>query len=49
VQTDGRIHTFAVQPDGTLKQGPGSPFVTREISGRVGFSWNELSPDGKTL
>jgi len=39
-QTDGRIHTFAVQPDGTLKQGPGSPFVTREISGTVGFSWS---------
>jgi 6-phosphogluconolactonase len=45
-QTDGRIHTFAVQPDGTLKQGPGSPFVTREISGTVGFSW---SADGRRL
>jgi 6-phosphogluconolactonase (cycloisomerase 2 family) len=39
-QTDGRIYTFAVQPDGTLKQGPGSPFVTREVSGTVGFSWS---------
>jgi 6-phosphogluconolactonase (cycloisomerase 2 family) len=39
-QTDGRIHSFAVQPDGTLKQGPGSPFVTREVSGTVGFSWS---------
>jgi 6-phosphogluconolactonase len=39
-QTDGRIHTFAVMPDGTLKEGPGSPFVTREVSGTVGYSWS---------
>src|SRR5262245_12468255 len=45
-QTDGRIHTFAVLPDGRLKEGPGSPFVTREISGTVGFSW---SADGRHL
>ena len=45
-QTDGRIHTFAVLPDGRLKEGPGSPFVTREISGTVGYSW---SADGRHL
>jgi 6-phosphogluconolactonase (cycloisomerase 2 family) len=39
-QTDGRIHTYTVMPDGTLKEGPGSPFVTREVSGTVGYSWN---------
>jgi 6-phosphogluconolactonase (cycloisomerase 2 family) len=39
-QTDGRIHTFAVMADGTLKEGPGSPFVTREVSGTVGYSWS---------
>ena len=43
-QTDGRIHTFAVLPDGRLKEGPGSRFVTREISGTVGYSW---SADGR--
>jgi 6-phosphogluconolactonase (cycloisomerase 2 family) len=45
-QTDGRIHTFAVMPDGTLKEGPGSPFVTRGISGTVGSSW---TADGRHL
>jgi 6-phosphogluconolactonase len=45
-QTDGRIHTFAVLPDGRLKEGPGSPFVTREVSGTVGYSW---SADGRHL
>jgi 6-phosphogluconolactonase (cycloisomerase 2 family) len=45
-QTDGRVHTFAVMPDGTLKEGPGSPFVTREVSGTVGYSW---SADGRHL
>jgi len=39
-QPDGRIHTFAVMADGTLKEGPGSPFVTREVSGTVGYSWS---------
>ncbi len=39
-QTDGKIHTFVVQPDGRLKQGPGSPFVSRGVSGTVGFSWS---------
>ncbi len=45
-QTDGRIHTFAVLPDGRLKEGPGSPFITREVSGTVGYSW---SVDGRHL
>ena len=45
-QTDGRIHTFAVLPDGRLKEGPGSPFITREVSGTVGYSW---SADGRHL
>ena len=45
-QADGRIHTFAVQPDGRLSEGPGSPFVAREISGTVGYSW---SADGRRL
>ena len=45
-QTDGRIHTYAIMPDGTLKEGPGSPFVTREVSGTVGYSW---SADGRHL
>ena len=45
-QADGRIHTFAVRPDGRLTEGPGSPFVTREISGTVGYSW---SADGRHL
>jgi len=45
-QTDGHIHAFAVLPDGRLKEGPGSPFVTREVSGTVGFSW---SADGRHL
>ena len=45
-QTDGHIHTFAVLPDGRLKEGPGSPFVTREVSGTVGHSW---SVDGRLL
>jgi len=38
-QTDGKIHAFVVQPDGLLKEGPGSPFVSRGVSGTVGFSW----------
>jgi 6-phosphogluconolactonase (cycloisomerase 2 family) len=45
-QTDGHIHSFAVLPDGRLKEGPGSPFVTREVSGTVGFSWGA---DGRHL
>jgi 6-phosphogluconolactonase (cycloisomerase 2 family) len=45
-QADGRIHAFAVQPDGRLREGPGSPFVTREIGGTVGYSW---SADGRRL
>jgi len=45
-QTDGRIQTFAVLPAGRLKEGPGSPFITREVSGTVGYSW---SFDGRHL
>ncbi len=45
-QTDGRIHTFAVLPDGRMKEGPGSPFIAREVSGTVGYSW---SADGRYL
>lgn len=45
-QADGRIHAFAVQPDGRLREGPGSPFIAREISGTVGYSW---SADGRRL
>src|SRR5882724_875982 len=45
-QTDGKIHTYALQADGTLKDGPGSPYVSKGVSGTVGFSW---SADGKNL
>lgn len=45
-QTDGKIHAFVVQPDGRLKEGPGSPFVSRGVSGTVGFSW---TADGRYL
>ena len=45
-QTDGKIHTYMVQPDGRLKEGAGSPFVSRGVSGTVGFSW---SADGQRL
>jgi 6-phosphogluconolactonase (cycloisomerase 2 family) len=45
-QSDGRIHTFAVQPDGRLREGPGSPFIARDVSGTVGYSW---SRDGRYL
>jgi hypothetical protein len=33
-QTDGRIHTFAVMPDGTLKEGPGSPSDRLQFPGQ---------------
>jgi len=45
-QKDGKIHAYAVQPDGRLKQGPGSPFVASGVSGTVGFSW---TADGQYL
>jgi DNA-binding beta-propeller fold protein YncE len=35
-----RVHAGKVQPDGTLKAGPGSPAHTPGDSGVVGFSWN---------
>jgi 6-phosphogluconolactonase (cycloisomerase 2 family) len=37
------VHCYKVQPDGTLKEGPGSPARPQGASGDVGFSW---SPDG---
>lgn len=45
-QTDGKIHSFVVGADGRLKEGPGSPFVSRGVSGTVGFSW---TADGRYL
>jgi uncharacterized protein (TIGR03000 family) len=38
-----RIHSFRVQPDGTLREGAGSPLAPMSASGTVGFSW---SPSG---
>jgi 6-phosphogluconolactonase len=38
-QSSGDLHTYAVQSDGLLKEGPGSPFKAGAISGTVGFSW----------
>jgi 6-phosphogluconolactonase len=35
-----RVHSFKVQPDSTLKKGPGSPVAPKGASGPVGFSWN---------
>src|SRR5437773_2105500 len=34
------IHSYRVQPDGTLREGPGSPARARSASGDVGFSWD---------
>jgi len=39
-----QIHSYRVQEDGTLKEGPDSPFVTRKVSGTVGFSWDPTRP-----
>jgi 6-phosphogluconolactonase (cycloisomerase 2 family) len=42
-EADGsRIHSFMVQKDGTLKEGPGSPLAPQHASGTVGFSWSPL-------
>ena len=49
VQSDGSVRSFAVQSDGRLKEGPGSPFkVSRAsaLSGPVGFSW---TADGRRI
>jgi uncharacterized protein (TIGR03000 family) len=41
-----RIHSYQVQPDGTLKEGPGSPVQPKGASGVVGFSWD---PKGRRV
>jgi 6-phosphogluconolactonase (cycloisomerase 2 family) len=38
-----RLHAYIVQPDGTLKEGPGSPVAPKDASGVVGFSWSPQS------
>ncbi len=38
-----RIHSYKVQADGTLKEGPGSPLTPKDASGVVGFSWSPAS------
>jgi 6-phosphogluconolactonase (cycloisomerase 2 family) len=38
-QSTGDLHTYAVQPGGLLKEGPGSPSNVSGVSGTVGFSW----------
>jgi 6-phosphogluconolactonase (cycloisomerase 2 family) len=41
-QTDGSVRSFAVQSNGRLKEGRGSPFTASRasgLSGTVGFSW----------
>jgi 6-phosphogluconolactonase (cycloisomerase 2 family) len=48
-QTDGSVRSFAVQSDGRLKEGPGSPFTASRasgLSGTVGFSW---TADGRRI
>src|SRR5262249_32519783 len=48
-QSAGSVHSFAVQGNGRLKEGPGSPFRTsREsgLSGTVGVSW---TADGRRI
>jgi 6-phosphogluconolactonase (cycloisomerase 2 family) len=48
-QSDGSVRTFAVQRDGLLKEGPGSPFKASRasgLSGTVGFSW---TADGRQI
>ena len=44
-QTDGSVRSFAVQSNGRLKEGPGSPFkasMASGLSGTVGFSFTLL-------
>jgi Lactonase, 7-bladed beta-propeller len=38
-QSTGDLHTYAVQSNGLLKEGPGSPSRANGVSGTVGFSW----------
>ena len=48
-QTDGSVRSFAVQSNGRLKEGPGSPFKARRdsgLSGTVGFSF---TADGRRI
>ncbi|MBV9245178.1 MAG: beta-propeller fold lactonase family protein [Methylobacteriaceae bacterium] len=45
-QNDGAVRTFAVQRDGSLKEGRGSPHKPIGINGTVGFSW---TADGRHL
>jgi len=41
-----RIHSYHVQADGTLREGPNSPLKPHNASGTVGFSW---SPKGDRI
>jgi 6-phosphogluconolactonase (cycloisomerase 2 family) len=48
-QSDGSVRSFAVQSNGRLKEGPGSPFKASRasgLSGTVGFSW---TADGRRI
>jgi len=48
-QTDGSVRSFAVQSNGRLKEGPGSPFTASRasgLSGTVGFSF---TADGRRI
>jgi 6-phosphogluconolactonase (cycloisomerase 2 family) len=48
-QTDGSVRSFAVQSNGRLNEGQGSPFkASREsgLSGTIGFSW---TADGRRI
>jgi len=45
-EATSNVHGYKVQPDGTLKEGQGSPVHTTGDSGDVGFSWN---PEGNRV
>ena len=45
-EATSNVHAYKVQPDGTLKEGPGSPVHPTGASGDVGFSWN---PEGNRV
>jgi 6-phosphogluconolactonase (cycloisomerase 2 family) len=48
-QSDGSVRSFAVQSNGLLKEGPGSPFQPDRasgLSGTVGFAW---TVDGRRI
>jgi 6-phosphogluconolactonase (cycloisomerase 2 family) len=48
-QNDGSVRSFAVQSNGRLKEGSGSPFTASRasgLSGTVGFSW---TADGRRI